>query len=276
MIAMLHIEAAIRKEFTYLKNAYHTTPFKVANITEDRSNKTLQLMWMSSSPGILDGDEYKIQLNLAKHASLHLHTQSYQRLFNMKKGATQVMDVYMEEGSSFTYLPHPTVPHYASGFTAKNRIHLANNCRLIWGEVLTCGRKLSGEKFMYSKYHNVTEVLFKSTLVLKENLLIQPALVDVKAIGQLEGYTHQASLIYISAEPNITALVTKLHDALTQFEGISFGVSSLHINGLIVRIVGFKAEQLHKLLQHIATLLQVPETVANELDYPIKEQVYAS
>ena len=57
----------------------------MANITEDKTGATLQLMLMSSSPGILDGDEYKIKIELEENCSLQLHTQSYQRLFNMKQ-----------------------------------------------------------------------------------------------------------------------------------------------------------------------------------------------
>jgi urease accessory protein len=275
MIAELRIEAGIRKGVTYLKNVYHTTPFKVANITEDKSAYTLQLMWMSSSPGILDGDEYKIDVTIAAHASLHLKTQSYQRLFNMKKGALQTMVVDIQEGASFIYLPHPTVPHEASSFTSKSKIYLAKNCTLLWGEVLTCGRKLSGEEFKFSKYHSLTEVFLVKRLVVKENLLIQPSLIDVNEIGQLEGYTHQASFIYINEKTNVSVAVTKLHEALALIKGISFGVSALHINGLVVRIVGYKAEQLYGILQHIATLLQHNETVAPPIKYTTKEVHHA-
>jgi urease accessory protein len=44
-------------------------PFKLADITEDRSEKTLRLMMMTSSPGILDGDEYNIQIEVEEDCS---------------------------------------------------------------------------------------------------------------------------------------------------------------------------------------------------------------
>src|ERR1700712_3671256 len=118
MIAELHIQTALRDGKTYLKKAYHTTPFKIANITEDKSKHELHLMLMSSSPGILDGDEYKIKIDVAEGSSLSLHTQSYQRLFNTKDSASQSMEVYMENQSSFVYMPHPSVPHKSSSFVS--------------------------------------------------------------------------------------------------------------------------------------------------------------
>ena len=56
MIATVKIDTYLRNEITHLKSAYHTTPFKVAEIREDKNSPVLELMLMSSSPGILDGD----------------------------------------------------------------------------------------------------------------------------------------------------------------------------------------------------------------------------
>ena len=65
MIAELHIQTALRKQVTFLKKAYFTPPLKVADITEDKKEKTLQLMIMNSSPGVLDEDKYQMKIELA-------------------------------------------------------------------------------------------------------------------------------------------------------------------------------------------------------------------
>ena len=136
MIAKMRIVAALRDGITFLKQGYHTPPFKVANITEDKKSPKLELMLMCSSPGILDEDEYEMNIALEENCYLQLHTQSYQRLFNMKKGATQKMEIHLRKGTSFVYLPHPAVPHEDSIFTATNKIYLSDGCTLTWGEVL--------------------------------------------------------------------------------------------------------------------------------------------
>lgn len=253
MIAELHIQAALRNNITFLEKAYFTTPFKLANITEDKKHNSLRLMLMSSSPGILDGDEYNIKIDVAQDCSLHLQTQSYQRLFNMKVGALQNMEVTLKEGASFCFIPHPSVPHECSIFSAKNKIYLTNNCNLIWGEVLTCGRKLSGEVFLFSKYHNLTEIFLNNKLIIKENLLVQPALIDVNAIGQLEGYTHQATLVYLNEKAAIKTLIKEITEFLSIQNEIAFGITAAPKNGLIIRLLGYKAEQLFDCLNAIAT-----------------------
>ena len=266
-MAELDIQTGLRNDKTFLKSVFHTQPFKLADITEDRSGKTLRLMMMSSSPGILDGDEYKIKIHLEQGCSVVLETQSFQRLFHMKSGASQEMEVKMDRGSSFVFLPHPSVPHESSVFTSKTKIYLSGECSLTWGEVLTCGRKLSGESFLFSKYHNLTEVFINNKLVVKENLLMAPKLIDVNAIGQLEGYTHQASFIFINESLKTSSAIAGINQVLNEEKGLCFGVSTLPVNGVIIRLLGYKGEQLHTLLKHLATLVTDYITTEKSLAY---------
>ena len=255
MIATLHIQTAVRGNTTFLKNSYCTTPFKVANITEDKKSKPLHLMLMSSSPGILDGDQYQLKIELEQDCALQLHTQSYQRLFNMKQSAAQSLEVYLAPNSSFFFLPHPSVPHAAAVFKSVNKIFLEDNCCLVFGEILTCGRKLNGEVFLFSKYHNLTEVFLKNKLIIRENLLIEPALININAIGQLEGFTHQASLVYLHPTAPVKHLIEQVNELLNIQDQISFGITEAPVNGLIVRILGNRAEQLHDCLKTIGSFL---------------------
>lgn len=263
MYANLNIETIYKNGTTGLGKSYFTPPFKIANITEDKKSGWLQLMIMSSSPGVLDGDQYQIKIELGENSSLHLHTQSYQRLFNMKEGAAQQMEVHLEKGSSFIFLPHPSVPHENSIYKATNQFYLKDSCSLIWGEILTCGRKNNGEVFTFSSYRSITEVFINEKLIIKEHLFMQPSLVDPDSMGQLEGFTHQASLISIQESNHADSI----YEYLSQQEEIISGVSLTAGNGLIVRILGYKAEQLYHHLQQIALLLQQKAVDSKQIAY---------
>jgi urease accessory protein len=253
--AKLHIEAALSGDKTILKKTFYTPPFKIADVTEDKRQSKLQLMMMSSSPGVLDCDEYKIQIDLAEGCSLELKTQAYQRLYQMKKGATQIMTVNMKKDSSLTYIPHPLVPHENSNFLSKNKIFMEEDCSLIWGEVLSCGRKVKGEVFKFSSYHNITEVFINNKLVVKENILMRPVVIDVNAIGQLEVYTHQASLFCIGNRIGIEGKIEIINELLLNEKDIEYGISCLPVNGLVVRLLGYRSEQLFDLLTNISDIL---------------------
>lgn len=263
--AKLHIETALRNKKTILKRSFCTPPFKIADITEDKKQAALQLMLMSSSPGVLDGDEYDLQIDVAAKCSLGLKTQAYQRLYQMKKGARQFLNVNLKEDSSLVYIPHPLTPHENSIFLSKNKISMCENCSLIWGEVISCGRKLSGEVFKFSSYQNITEIFYKEKIIVKENILMKPAEINVKSIGQLEGYTHQASLLCIDRKINIDEKTRIIINFLQQEKNIEFGLSYLPVNGMIVRLLGYKSGQLFDLLKTASLILS--EKKSKEIFY---------
>jgi urease accessory protein len=253
MISKLHIAVGCRQGVSYLEQSFFTPPFKIANITEQKRSPDLKLMLMSSSPGVLDGDDYSLLVDIAENAQLELNTQSYQRLFDMKVGATQRQQINMGRNSAFTFLPHPSVPHQNSSFTNKSKIFMSDNCTLIWGEVLTCGRKLNGEVFLFSKYHSVTEVFLENKIVVRENLLLLPSLADPMTMGQMEGYTHQASLLYIGPQALENGFLDAVHEYISRQDDIMSGVSVLPANGIVVRLLGTGAETLHRHLKAIAS-----------------------
>lgn len=254
MNAELDIQAVLKLGRTILKKGYFSQPFKLANITEDKQGKALRLMIMSSSPGILSGDDYQIKVNVGEDSELHLQTQSYCRIYTMAQMATQTMTVQVEKNASFYYLPHPVVPHEGADFVAKNKIYLIEDAQLIWGEILTCGRKLTGEIFKFKRLQNITEIYVNNKLIIKENLLIKPKEINLNAIGQLEGFTHQASLFLI--QPNNNAdKINKITAILETQKEIIFGVTKATQNAILVRILGNHAEQLHSLLKQLSIIL---------------------
>jgi len=259
MISELKILTGKRATGTYLKECYCTRPFKVANVREEQSDPVLRLMMMSSSPGMLDKDHYRMDITVTAGTALHLQTQAYQRLFHMATGAKQEMTVQLQPGSTFTFLPHPLVPHEKATYTGYTNIHLSADCRLIWGEIITCGRKLNGEVFLFTKLHSITHVYAAGQLLLRDNLLMQPGFTDFQAMGWMEGYTHQATFLFFDTHEKMVLNETadRLHRYLEEQPGILAGVTHTRGNGIMVRILGHSGEQLYECQQQLARLLSV-------------------
>jgi urease accessory protein len=213
-------------------------------------------MIMSSSPGILEGDEYRMAVDIGDGCDFTLETQSYQRLYTMKKeGASQHMNVRLGSNASFCYLPHPLVPHVHTNFKSSAKIYMGDNCTLVWGEVITCGRKLNNEQFQFTRLHLTTEVFKNDKLVLKENMFLEPALLDPLGMGLWEGYTHHATLLLIGKGIESAHLSNMIVELLAAEQDVQTGFSKAPINGLVVRLLGNKAEQLHACLKKIAALV---------------------
>lgn len=244
-----------------LQDYFFTPPFKIMNITEGRNSSALKLMIMNSSPGVLDRDEYCITLCLKPNASLELSTQAYQRLFQMENGAVQNMKVQMEKGSSFVYLPHPCVPHAFSRFRARTEIFLEDDCGLIIGEVLSNGRNLNGESFLFTRYQSTTQVFLNHQLIISDNQVIEPLKGVHQKPGMMEGYSHQASMMILSNRMNCNSVLEQIRQQ--SFPDVCIGVSRLAVNGIAIRMLGSKAEQLHHHLQSISQLSMKDLKISN-------------
>lgn len=253
---------------TWQKDSYCTRPFKLANVGIYKQDPALYLMVMSSSPGILDGDHYDIDIRTESHSRLQLQSQSYQRLFNMRNGAQQQQRIYMEAQSVFSYVQHPLVPHENAIFKSHTVAHLEDDCQFTFGEIITCGRKHSGEVFRFSKLHNITEIYHRGKLIIKDNLLLQPQLLPMQAIGQMEGYTHQATLLYVhTGAADMDTWVSELRLMLEAEQGIACGISLPDPRCLVVRILGNGGEQLFNCLrkmQHYFWQSAANDTVGGE------------
>ena len=245
MVSSLQIKVEEREGQSFLRDAYVTQPFRITPVGQYKSDGAAYLMITSTSPGILSGDTYEIDVNVEKNGRLQLQSQSYQRLFNMEGSASQTMVVNMGEGSSFSYVPHPVVPHEDSNFKSINHINIADDCELTISEIITCGRKHYGETFKYAHFQNLLEVYHNDRLILKDNVLLKPELMPLNSLGLLEGFTHQGTLAYLNTKnENVTELVEHFYKEMESLTDVTYGISEIQANGFVIRILGNGGEQM--------------------------------
>lgn len=262
-MANLYIKTGFKEGKSYLMDSYVSVPFRITNVGQVKDDGCLYMMLGSSSPGLLDSDNHEIDINIEENSQFQLQTQSYQRLYNMKKGSSQITKVRLAPNSVFCYVPHPVVPQESSIFRNHTAIHLDKNCELILSEIITCGRKdseyiypgkeISGEIFRFTSFQNVTEIYYNDLLVLKDKIRLEPHICPVNTVIQLEEYTHQATFIYINTNNNqsVCDLIEKTIEIIKDEENISFGISEMAANGFVLRVLGNGGEQLFNCFQQI-------------------------
>lgn len=256
MVCSLDITVAQRGGNSYLKDAYVTQPFRIVPVGQYRRDNGAYLMIMSSSPGLLDRDDHQIKINLQEQTKLQLQTQAYQRLFQMREGSRQTTEITLQQGAVFSFVPHPVVPQNASSFISHNVVHLAQDCHFLLSDVVTCGRKLTGELFEYNHFQNLTEIYANGKLIVKDNVLLRPQTMPIHQLGILEGYTHQATLIYVNtASYAVEDWIEQFYNRYHTHQDIAFGISKLSVDGFMIRVLGNGAEVLFELFQDIQNQL---------------------
>ncbi|WP_027380577.1 urease accessory protein UreD [Chryseobacterium daeguense] len=258
MDSHLNIIAGFKNGKSYVKDLYVSLPFRVVSVGQRKDDDKLYQMVMSSSPGILDGDHYHLDIVLEKGSSLQLQSQSYQRLFNMQDKAVQELNISMEDETSFAYVPHPVVPHENSNFKSTAKINIGKNSQIIISEIITCGRKHYGEVFKLKRFQNLMEIYHSNKLIIKDNVLIQPDLIPISIIGNLEKYTHQGTLIFYSTkdeEDKDQLIETIIELAEADKDEMEVGVSAMENNGFVVRALGHGGELMYNFFLKIQDIL---------------------
>ncbi len=237
---------------SYLRSLYVTPPFRVVSVGQLHFDGGAYLMQMSTSPGVLSGDRYDIEMEVEEGAHLQMKSQSYMRIYDMDGEAHQEMRIKVGDNAHFSQVAHPIVPHRNSAFFTRSMVELGENSSFLQSEIITCGRKFHGEEFLFREFSNSVEVRHEGRLRLKDRVWLSPKRMPLLSCGLLEGYSHQATLIYqTTGNQDIKATIKDIHNMLAEVHGIEFGVSMTHYPGFVIRMLGSGGEALFNTLERV-------------------------
>ena len=252
---------------TQLDEYFATPPFKVMTVPAYQYawQNGLNAMQMSSSPGLLGCDKLDIRLTLEKNTSLSLGTQAFTRVQAMNEGefAEQQTQIELAEGSRLFYLPHPLVLHRDAAFKQATEVQLRADCVLIYGEIVAIGRVANNERFAFRAFSSHLNVQLlqndgRIRPLVRDCIQWHPANMPLTALSQMEDFSHQGSLIYLNLQKTPTE-VKQIVQILQQQESeksLLIGISQLNEGGLVVRVLGHRAELIQKLFEKIGEQLK--------------------
>ena len=257
---------------TQFDRYFAQSPFKLLPLPNEAQDwpHGLRVMQMSASPGLLAGDQIEIELELAANTALNLQTQAFTRVQAMNAGdyASQNTQIRLAPNSRLFYLPHPLVLHKDAALRQRTEIQLSENCQLIYGEIVAAGRVLNGERFAFRHFASSLKISFGEQLLLQDRIQWLPAQMDLTAIGQMENFTHQGALVFMDSTTdsqksgvNFKALVQRLQPLCEQSaqQQMLAGVSQLNQMGVMVRVLGHRAEHIQNLFNQLAQVLRSDE-----------------
>jgi len=260
--SILKLDVKVKNGKTIVSDSYFTQSLKILKPFYNEDYTKMKLCILNVSAGILEGDQYDMEINLAKASNIYIYSQSYTKIFKMRGGkATQKLRVNMEEGSHFSYMPMPTIPFVDSNFIGTIDIRLKKHCSLVLREIISCGRYKNDEIFKFLSFSSKTKVFLEDKLIFMDNTLLRPKEQKLIGLGFYEKYYHQANMIIF--DENLRAnLKEDLIKLLNGYENIEFGISESFVSGMIIRILGRSSEELRKITDNIEAVSkeQVPNT----------------
>ena len=252
----LYIKTRVADGVTVLEDSFFTAPFKIAKPLYDDTGRIMNVIIMSASAGIMEGDRYKINVDLGKGSKMILCGQSYAKIHRMKEGqASQYNRFHIGEGALLDFVPRPAIPFGGSRFHSALECRVEKGALFMYSEILACGREKSGESFAFGEYGNTIKIYYRDELIFLENQYLCPQLQNLAGMGFFEGYTHQAtfSCFYDLMDE---AMCNRMYGVLESFNGIEAGLTMTHKYGVVARILGNSSDSLERIIDALRDLVQ--------------------
>ena len=236
---------------TYLKEMSFTAPYKVLSPFK-REDGSIEVMILAVSAGIMEGDTQQIMLETEPGAVMECTSQSFEKIHKMNEGcAKRETQIRVADSSMLVYRPLPVIPFAQSDFRSRTEIHLAGaQSRMIYQEILSCGRSASGERFAYRRYDARIQVRRDGKLIYRENCRFDPDRYEMEAVGMFEGHSHLANLLLFGMKVD----EEKKNQIRGMFENdpeICGGLSMTAYGDTVIRIFGDRAQKLQEVCEEI-------------------------
>ena len=249
--SQVRLETELRDGKVILSDVYFTAPFKVMLPFYVRPDY-MQVMVLSASAGIMEGDDQEFDLHIKEHTSMEYLSQAYEKIHKMKEGmARRHTKIVVEPGAYLKYAPLPTIPFKDSAFENSLDIRLKDRTsRLLFQEILSCGRAARGEAFAYRFYHNLVRIYRNGKLIYRDNTRYDPVLFSMDSMGMYESYTHLAC-IFLTPPENSKEFISQVQEFLDSTPDTTGGITSLPQGDLAIRVLGRRGQVLEELSQKI-------------------------
>jgi urease accessory protein len=258
MQSIFRVSVKLAKGKSQLGESFVTAPFKLMVLPN--ASSYLQLMQMSSSPGLLAGDSWKTYVHLQEHTHVQLMTQAFTRVQSMHEGqwAEQETEFVLEKNSRFIYLPHPLVLHKESAFKQTTTITMQEESMLLWGEIMAAGRVLNQEKFAFRQFSSFLQITVAGRPLLRDRIQWLPQQHNLSVLGQMESFAYQGTFVYINLRQTVTeikAVVEELQQQYREHSDVFLGFSLLDGAGFSARLLAHRADSIEAVFRHLQQFL---------------------
>lgn len=243
---------------TFIKSLRSSAPFLIQKaIYPEQDSHFAHVYMMSSSGGILQGDELKIDITMGKGSSARVTTQSATKIYKMDQGyATQYITIQSKEGSYLEFVPHQIIPFKSSRFYQEVNLKVEANAFLIYSEIISAGRTASGEKFDFdlcflrTTAYRGGKILFTDVMSLSNKYK--------KHLESLFARKEILSTLYIiSDSKQIERIEEEVNSAIKNSSLLASCSALPHDSGIIVRILGNSVSEIMALTEKVVGIFRV-------------------
>ncbi len=251
---VLKLAFAQRNGSTALSESFFRAPLQVMKPHYDESGCAC-IYLLSPTGGVVQGDDYQIDVALGPHSQATLTTQAATKVYAMPlQGAAQSLRVRIGKNATFEFLPDPTILFRDANFSQHASFSLARGAMLVMQEIVMPGRLARGEKLVFTQYRSHLKVSDSKGMLLFDTCLLQPKhQPHLTAHGVLENYACWGSWFLLGdfEIPQWDALCKIAEPFLNHADRSIGGLTQLNRNGIAIRMLAHNSGVIQSAFQTI-------------------------
>lgn len=208
--------------------------------------------------GYLDGDRYRLNINLEENAQVTLTSQGATKIYKtLNDRVEQYQTFNLENDSYMEFVADPIIAYENAKFYQHNTFNLKSGSSMFYTDILTPGYSSNNQDFTYKYMHLVNEIYMDGELVTFDNMLLNPEKNQIDSMGYMEDYTHLGSAYFVHPDVNQN-FIDEIYDTISHFEkemDCRLGMSQLPTHGLAIRILAHRTQAIEKILTHVQSFI---------------------
>lgn len=246
---------------TSIKYQHYKVPLciKRAMYLEETCPEMAYIYIISPSGGILQGDRFRMDIELTNSAKAHVTTQSATRIYRMNKNfGTQIINLDVDKNCYLEYIPDQIIPYRDSRFYQVSNIKVHDEATCMYSEILTPGRVASNESFEYDIcYMRVKSVNQNNKLRLIDIAKIEPKRENVKSFGVLNNYDILGNIYILTPGDKINLIQNEILETISGIKNVIGGCTRLpDNNGLLIRLLGSYVYDIRNLIYSMVGIVR--------------------
>ena len=212
---------------------------------------------LSPSGGILQGDRYRMDVELRNNAISHITTQGATRIYKMESNyATHMVTLNLKDNSYLEFIPEQIIPYKNSRFYQKTNLKIDDSSTVVYSETIVPGRIAMGEMFDFDLCYLKTEGKIKDRVQFRDSSLLSPKTQKIQSLAMFDDKTILTS-VYILTKKHVTKVNDMINELFSHTQNISGGSSILpNDSGISIRILGNSSEDQKTTIYEILKIIR--------------------
>ena len=215
------------------------------------------LFILSPSGGILQGDRYRMDVELTNNAITHLTTQGATRIYKMNSNyATHLVKINLKNNSYLEFIPEQIIPYNNSRFYQKTQLNIDDSSTVVYSETIVPGRIAMGEMFDFDVCYLKTEGGINEKIEFRDSSLLIPKKQKIQSLTMFDGKTILTS-VYLMTKKPVKNINNMINEMFSQLHDVSGGSSMMpNKSGLSIRILGNSSEEQKTIIYEILQMIR--------------------